>query len=169
MLFLRYACGLLALVSLSGCVTEKITHIASVYVEAPESATQTMRKFVTLPVSGITIPTMTKELTLAEDLLGTDAIETGPPDLRTTSLLIHLNTTAARTVMEITRQARGRQLVLVINDAAVGLMPIEQQIVDGKLIFHVEQKGMSSRQAALFLSEKLNASTLLIRKELEKQ
>ena len=169
MLFPRFTSGLVALLSLAGCVTEKVTHIASVYVEAPESTTLTMRKFVMLPVSGVTIPIMAKELTLAEDLLGTDAIESGPPDLRTPSLLLHLNTSAARNIMEITRQARGRQLVLVVNDTAVGLMPIDGPIMDGKLIFHVEQKGMSSREAVLFLSEKLNASTLVIRKELEKQ
>lgn len=169
MSFLRPASVLLAVLALVGCQTEKVTHIASIYVEAPASTTLTMRKNVRLPVSGITIPIMTKELTLAEDLLSTDVIEAGPSDIRQVYLLVHVNTAAARNIMDITRQARGNNLVLVINDTAVGIMHIDQQINDGKLAFAVEQKGMSSREAALFLSEKLNASTLIIRKELEQK
>ncbi|MEY4776609.1 MAG: hypothetical protein RL759_1122, partial [Verrucomicrobiota bacterium] len=38
-----------------------------------------------------------------------------------------------------------------------------------KLMFAVEQKGMSSREAALFLSDNLNASMVIIRKELEQK
>ena len=167
MSFLRPVGLLLAALAFSGCATEKITHIASIYVEAPASTTLTMRRNVTLPVSGITIPIMTKELTLAEDLLSTTVIEAGPNDLRQVYLLVHLNVIAARNIMDITRQARGKNLVLVVNDTAVGLMPIDQQIVDGKLLFAVEQKGKDSREAALFLSEKLNASLVIIRKELE--
>jgi hypothetical protein len=169
MSFLRPASVVLAVLALVGCQTEKVTHIASIYVEAPPSTTLTMRKNVRLPVSGITIPIMTKELTLAEDLLSTDVIEAGPSDIRQVYLLVHVNTAAARNIMDITRQARGNNLVLVINDTAVGIMHIDQQINDGKLAFAVEQKGMSSREAALFLSEKLNASTLIIRKELEQK
>lgn len=167
MSFLRPVGLLLAVLALAGCATEKVTHIASVYVEAPSSTTLTMRRNVTLPVSGITIPIMTKELTLAEDLLSTTVIEAGPADLRQVYLLVHLNAIAARNIMDITRQARGKNLVLVVNDAAVGIMPIDQQVVDGKLLFAVEQKGMDSRAAALHLSEKLNASLIVIRKELE--
>ncbi|MCX6917856.1 MAG: hypothetical protein NTX41_00950 [Verrucomicrobia bacterium] len=169
MSFLRPASVLLAVLALVGCQTDKVTHIASIYVEAPPSSTLTMRKNVQLPVSGITIPIMTKELTLAEDLLSTDVIEAGPSDIRQVYLLVHVNITAARTIMDITREARGKNLVLVVNDAAVGIMHIDQQINDGKLAFAVEQKGMSSRDAALFLCEKLNASTLIIRKELEQK
>ena len=128
-----------------------------------------MRKNVKLPVSGISIPIMTKELTLAEDLLSTTVVEAGPSDLRQVYLLVHVNTSAARNIMDISRQARGKNLVLVVNDTAVGILPIEQQINDGKLMFAVEQKGMTSREAALFLSDKLNASTLIIRKELEQK
>jgi len=167
MSLLRPFALLFAALVLTGCATEQVTHIASIYVEAPTSSTLTMRKGATLPVSGITIPIMTKELTLAEDLLSTTVIEAGPNDLRQVYLLVHLNVIAARNIMDITRQARGKNLVLVVNDTAVGLMPIDQQIVDGKLLFAVEQKGKDSREAALFLSEKLNASLVIIRKELE--
>jgi len=160
---------LLAALALVGCATEKVTHIASIYVEAPTSTTLTMRKTVTLPVSGIQIPIMAKELTLAEDLLSTAPIEAGPADLRQVYLLVNLNGAGARNIMDITRQARGKHLVLVVNEAAVGIMPIDQQIVDGKLAFTVEQKGMDNRAAALFLSEKLNASLVIIRKELEQK
>jgi len=169
MSFLRPASLLLAVLALVGCNTDKVTHIASIFVEAPPSSTLTMRKNVQLPVSGLTIPIMTKELTLAEELLSTTVIEAGPSDLRQVYLLVHVNTTAARTIMDITREARGKNLVLVVNDAAVGIMHIDQQINDGKLMFAVEQKGMSSREAALFLSDSLNASMVIIRKELEQK
>jgi hypothetical protein len=71
--------------------------------------------------------------------------------------------------MDITREARGKNLVLIVNETAVGIMHIDQQINDGKLMFAVEQKGMSSREAALFLSDNLNASMVIIRKELEQK
>jgi hypothetical protein len=62
------------------------------------------------------------------------------------------------------RQAIGRHFVLVINDTAVGIMPIEQQIVDGNLMFHVEKKGLSNTQAVVDISKRLNISALKIRK-----
>ena len=160
----------LAVLLLAGCKNHDIPEeLASIFVEAPPSSTLTMRKNVQLPVSGLTIPIMTKELTLAEELLSTTVIEAGPSDLRQVYLLVHVNTTAARTIMDITREARGKNLVLIVNEAAVGIMHIDHQINDGKLMFAVEQKGMSSREAALFLSDNLNASMVIIRKELEQK
>ena len=128
-----------------------------------------MRKKVTLPVSGITVTVLPKELSLAEDLLNTEVVETGEPDLRVTSLLVQLNRQAARTIMDVTRQARGKHLILVVNETAVGLMPVEEQIVDGNLFFNVEVKGKSNRAAAEELSRQLNASILIIRKAKESQ
>lgn len=162
-------CLTLSLLLLAGCQSTPPTHLASVFIEAPESASLSMRKKVTLPVSGITITVLPKELSLAEDLLNTEVVETGEPDLRVTSLLIQLNRQAARTIMDVTRQARGKHLILVVNETAVGLMPIEEQIVDGNLFFNVEVKGKSNRAAAEELSRQLNASILIIRKAKESQ
>ena len=159
-------CTLLVLFSLlfmTGCQTTPPSHFASIYVEAPESSTRIMRKSVTLPVSGVTIPILAKELTLAEDLLNTEVVESGEPDLRVVSLLVQLNRTSAAMIMDVTRQARGKHLVLVINDEAVGIMPIEDRVVDGNLFFFVERKGKNSKEAALEISRELNQSILLIR------
>jgi len=154
---------LFSLFFITGCQTTPPSHFASIYVEAPESSSRIMRKNVTLPVSGITIPILGKELTLAEDLLNTEVVETGEPDLRVVSLLIQLNRTAAAMIMDVTRQARGKHLVLVINDEAVGIMPIEDRVVDGNLFFFVERKGKNGKEAALEISRELNQSILLIR------
>lgn len=154
---------LFSLFFVTGCQTTEPSHFASIFVEAPESSSRIMRKNVTLPVSGITIPILGKELTLAEDLLNTEVVETGEPDLRVVSLLVQLNRTAAAMIMDVTRQARGKHLVLVINDKAVGIMPIEDRVVDGNLFFFVERKGKNSKEAALEISRELNRSILLIR------
>lgn len=149
---------------ITGCQTTPPSHFASIYVEAPDSSTRIMRKNVTLPVSGVTIPILSKELTLAEDLLNTEVVESGEPDLRVVSLLVQLNRTSAAMIMDVTRQARGKHLILVINDEAVGIMPIEDKVVDGNLFFFVERKGKNSKEAALEISRELNQSILLIRK-----
>ncbi|NBV49111.1 MAG: hypothetical protein EBR95_08805 [Verrucomicrobia bacterium] len=66
--------------------------------------------------------------------------------------------------MNYTKDAIGRHFVLVINDSAVGIMPIDNQIMDGNLIFHVEKKGMSNTQAVMDISRRLNISALKLRK-----
>ena len=43
-------------------------------------------------------------------------------------------------------------------------MPIDNQITDGNLIFHVEQKGMTNSQAVMDISRRLNISALKLRK-----
>ena len=169
MKLLQQLCLGLSLLFLAGCQSAPPTHLASVFIEAPESASLSMRKKVTLPVSGITVTILPKELSLAEDLLNTEVVETGEPDLRVTSLLVQLNRQAARTIMDVTRQARGKHLILVVNETAVGLMPVEEQVVDGNLFFNVEVKGKSNRAAAEELSRQLNASILIIRKAKESQ
>ena len=159
----------LSLALLAGCQSAPPVHLASVFIEAPESSSLSMRMKVTLPVSGITMSVLPKELSLAEDLLNTEVVETGESDLRVTSLLVQLNRKAAGTIMDVTRQARGKHLILVVNETAVGLMPIEEPVVDGNLFFSVETKGKSNRAAAVELSRQLNASILIIRKAKESQ
>lgn len=158
---------IVSLLFLTGCETNKITHISSIFIEAPPSAAPNMQRIVTLPVSGITIPVMTKELTLAEDLMNTEVVEIGEPGLRLVCLLVQVNRKAARNIMEVSRHAKGKSFVLVVNDQAVGIMPISEPIVDGNLFFTVEQKGKTNKQAAIDLSKDLNASILAIRKSQE--
>ena len=107
---------------------------------------------------------MTRALVPAEEILNTYPITSGDPDLRQDFLLVQLDRKAAVDVMNYTKEAVGRHFVLVINDTAVGIMPIDNQITDGNLIFHVEQKGMTNSQAVMDISRRLNISALKLRK-----
>jgi len=150
---------------IAGCKNTDIPdEIASIFVEASPSSGGSMRQDVRLPVSQITITVMTRALVPAEEILNTDAITSGDPDLRQEFLLVQLDRKAAIDVMNYTKEASGRRFVLVINDAAVGFMPIDQQIVNGNLMFHVEKKGLSNTEAVMDISRRLNISALKLRK-----
>ena len=160
----RLALALCA-VLLAGCKNTDIPEdIASVFVEASPGVGSAMKQEVRLPVSQIGITVLTRALVPAEEILGTQPITSGEPDLRQEFLLVQLDRKSATDVMNYTREAVGRHFVLVINDTAVGIMPIDQQITDGNLIFHVEKKGMSNTQAVMELRRRLNISALKIRK-----
>ena len=107
---------------------------------------------------------MNRALVPAEEILGTQPITSGEPDLRQDFLLVQLDRKAAMDVMNYTKDAQGRRFVLVINDTAVGIMPIEGQITDGNLIFHVEKKGLSNTAAVMDISRRMNISALKLRK-----
>ena len=160
----RFAVAFGALL-LAGCKNTDIPdEIASVFVEASPSSGGAMKQEVRLPVSGIAITVMTRALVPAEEILGTQPITSGDPDLRQEFLLVQLDRKAAVDVMNYTKEAIGRHFVLVINDTAVGIMPIDQQIRDGNLMFHVEKKGLSNTEAVMDISKRLNISALKIRK-----
>jgi hypothetical protein len=164
MTFSRLALALCA-VLLAGCKNTDIPEdIASVFVEASPGVGSAMKQEVRLPVSQIGITVLTRALVPAEEILGTQPITSGEPDLRQEFLLVQLDRKSATDVMNYTREAVGRHFVLVINDTAVGIMPLDQQITDGNLIFHVEKKGMSNTQAVMELSRRLNISALKVRK-----
>lgn len=160
---LRPLC-LLAGLALAGCTPDIPKEIASVFVEASPGVAPGYKQQVNLPVSGIPIVVMKTALVPAEELLATDVITAGDPDLRQEFLLVQVDRKAANDILKYSKEAIGKHFVLVVNDSAVGLMPIDQQIVDGNLIFHVEQKGMSNREAAFDLSRRLNVSILKLRK-----
>ncbi|MCX6888592.1 MAG: hypothetical protein NTU71_04035 [Verrucomicrobia bacterium] len=164
MTFFRLAVALSALL-LAGCKNTDIPdEIASIFIEASPSSGGSMKQEVRLPVSQVAITVMTRPLVPAEEILGTQPMTSGDPDLRQDFLLVQLDRKGAIDVMNYTKEAIGRQLVLVINDAAVGIMPISQQIVDGNLMFHVEKKGLSNTEAVMDISKRLNVSSLKIRK-----
>ncbi|MEN9815664.1 MAG: hypothetical protein RLZZ412_1646 [Verrucomicrobiota bacterium] len=156
--------GALAALCLAGCTPDLPTDIASVFIEAPPSTGPSMKLFVELPVSGLRIPVITTALVKAESVLNTEVVEAGPQDMRQVFLLVQVDRKSGADILQYTAEAVGKQLVLVVNDTAVGIMRIEGQIVDGNLLFHVEQKGLSNRAAATELSKRLNASILKIRK-----
>jgi hypothetical protein len=160
----RLLAGFAALV-LAGCNSPDIpSEIASIFVEASPSASSSMRQDVKLPVSEIVIPVMGRPLVPAEQILGTQPITSGDTDLRQEFLLVQLDRRAAIDVMNYSKEAIGRHFVLIVNDTAVGIMPIDHQIVDGNLIFHVEKKGLSNTEAVMDLSRRLNISALKLRK-----
>jgi hypothetical protein len=160
----RLAAALAALL-LVGCKNTDIPEeIASVFIEASRTSGGSMKQEVRLPVSGLTLTVMTRPLVPAEEILGTQPITSGDPDLRQEFLLVQLDRKSAVDVMNYTKDAVGRHFVLVINDTAVGIMPIDRQITDGNLMFHVEQKGMSNTQAVMDISKRLNISALKLRK-----
>ncbi len=150
---------------LAGCKSTDIPdEIASVFIEASPTSGGAMKQEVVLPVSRVTITVLTRPLVPAEEILGTQPITSGDPDLRQEFLLVQLDRKAATDVMNFSKDAIGRHFVLVINDTAVGLMPILQQITDGNLMFHVEKKGLSNTEAVMDISRRLNISALKIRK-----
>jgi hypothetical protein len=164
MTFSRLALALGALL-LVGCKnTDMPEEIASVFVEASPSIGGSMKQEVRLPVSGVSITVMTRALVPAEEILGTQPITSGDPDLRQEFLLVQLDRQGAIDVMNYSREAVGRHFVLVINDTAVGIMPIDRQISDGNLMFHVEKKGLSNTEAVMDISKRLNISALKVRK-----
>jgi len=157
--------ALCSVLLLAGCASNDIPEeIASVFVEAPPYAGGAMKLQVRLPVSGLTMAVMNRALVPAEEILGTQPITSGEPDLRQDFLLVQLDRRAAMDVMNYTKDAQWRRFVLVINDTAVGIMPIEGQITDGNLIFHVEKKGLSNTAAVMDISRRMNISALKLRK-----
>jgi hypothetical protein len=149
---------------LAGCSPDLPTDIASVFIEAPPSTSATMKQDVVLPVSGLRIPVLTSPLVKAESVLNTEVVMAGPQDMRQFFLLVQVDRKSGADIMQYSGEAVGKQLVLVVNETAVGIMRLEGQIVDGNLLFHVEQKGLSNRAAAQELSKRLNESILKIRK-----
>jgi hypothetical protein len=156
--------GALAALCLAGCTPDLPTDIASVFIEAPASTGASMRLDVVLPVSGLRIPVLTTALVKSESVLNTEVVEAGPQDMRQVFLLVQVDRKSGADIMQYSAEAVGKQLVLVVNETAVGIMRLEGQVVDGNLLFHVEQKGLSNRAAALELSKRLNESILKIRK-----
>ncbi len=155
----------LAVLLLAGCKNNDIPEeIASVFVEASPSLSPAMKQEVRLPVSQVSVSVMPRALVPAEEILNTYPITSGEPDLRQDFLLVQLDRKAAADVMRYTKDAVGPYFVLVINATAVGIMPIDNQITDGNLIFHVEKKGMTNTQAVMDISRRLNVSALKLRK-----
>ena len=164
MTFYRLAFALSALL-LAGCKnTDMPEDLPSIFVEASPGVGSAMKQEVRLPVSQIGIMVLTRALVPAEEILATQPIISGEPDLRQEFLLVQLDRKSATDVMNYSREAIGRHFVLVINDSAVGIMPIDQQITDGNLMFHVEKKGLSNAQAVMEISRRMNISALKIRK-----
>ena len=78
---------------------------------------------------------------------------------------------AAPLLMAATNKSEsiGKKAVLMVNDEAVGIMRIEQPVLDGNLFFAVEHGSLGAAEAAAYWRDRLNPSILLVRKIREKE
>lgn len=167
---MRILTALLAL-ALAGCSTDLPEDVFSVFIEAPVSSRESAQTTVALPVSGVQVSVLKIPAIKAEDFLNTEVVEAGPRDIRSTYLLVQLDPRVAKPLMTLTSssEARGKQLVLLVNAEPVGLMRLEQPVLDGNLFFAVERPGMGGAEAAAYWSRRLNESILLYRKWREEE
>ncbi|MFN7341190.1 MAG: hypothetical protein ACK5VI_08960 [Opitutia bacterium] len=167
---MRLLPALLAL-ALAGCSTDLPEDVFSVFIEAPVSARESAQTTVALPVSGVQVSVLRIPVIKAEEFLNTEVVEAGPRDIRSTYLLVQLDPRVAKPLMSLTSsaEARGKQLVLLVNAEPIGLMRLEQPVLDGNLFFAVERPGMGGEAAAAYWSRRLNESILLYRKWREEE
>ena len=87
-----------------------------------------------LPVSGVSITVGAKPLFVEYDILNAELakVDLGP------CLLLQLTPAATRDLYRLSVASVGRQLVLVLNDAPVGVHRIEQAMTDGTVLVFVE-------------------------------
>lgn len=163
--------ALLAGLMLAGCTPDLPEDVFTVYIEAPISAPASGQAPVRLAVSGVEVSVLRIPVVPAEYFLNTEVVEAGAPDIRSTWLLVQTDPKVAQALMRTTSLAEslGKKMVLVVNDEAVGLMPINEPILDGNLFFAVERKDLGARAAAEYWSERMNRSILLFRKWREKE
>lgn len=167
---MRILTALLSL-ALAGCSTDLPEDVFSVFIEAPVSSRESAQTTVALPVSGVQVSVLKIPAIKAEDFLNTEVVEAGPRDIRSTYLLVQLDPRVAKPLMTLTSssEARGKQLVLLVNAEPIGLMRLEQPVLDGNLFFAVERPGMGGAEAAAYWSRRLNESILLYRKWREEE
>lgn len=158
-------------VLLAGCKTELPEDIFTVFIEAPSSSPNSGQAPVRLSVSGVVVSVMKIPMVPAEHFLNTEIVEAGPPDIRSHYLLVQVDPKSAQSLMRATTSAEalGKQLVLLVNDEAIGIQRISEPVLDGNLFFAVERKDMGAKAAAAYWSERMNRSILQIRKWREKE
>ena len=163
--------SLLAALALAGCTPELPEDVFTVFIEAPVSAPASGQATVRLAVSGVEVSVLRIPVVPAEYFLNTEVVEAGDPDIRSAFLLVQTDPKVAQALMRTTSLAEsmGKKLVLVVNDEAVGLMPINEPVLDGNLFFAVEREGLGARKYAEPWSERLNRSILVFRKWREKE
>ena len=161
----------LAALALAGCTPELPEDVFTVYIEAPISAPASGQAPVRLAVSGVQVSVLRIPVVQAEHFLNTEVVEAGDPDIRSAFLLVQTDPKVAQTLLRTTSLAEsmGKKLVLVVNDEAIGLMPLDQPVPDGNLFFAVERGTLGARKAAEYWSERLNRSILQFRKWRDKE
>jgi len=89
---------------------------------------------VTLPESGVTLTVGAKPVFLESDVLNAEVVEV---DLGR-CLLVQLTSAAARDLYRLSVAARGRRLVLAVDNHLLGARRIDEPIADGRLLVFVE-------------------------------
>lgn len=139
----------------AGCKSTPPAELASVFIETGSEDALPGSQPVVLPVSGIPLYVAPKAVAMAEHLADVAVVTAGDSDLRQHFVLLTLDAGGTQDIALLSRDATGRSLVLVIGREAVGIMRITQPIGDGRLFFHVEQKGMSNAQAAFAVAGRI--------------
>lgn len=162
---------LASLAALTGCKTELPEDLVSVYIEAPASAPDSAIAYVTLPTSGVQVAVLRIPIVQAEHVLNTEVVEAGERDIRSTYLLVQVDRAAAPVLMAATSRTEsiGKKAVLIVNEEAIGLMRVEQPVLDGNLFFAVERGTLGAAEAAAYWRNRLNPSILVVRKFREKE
>ena len=160
-----------ALLLTAGCTPEMPEDLVSVFIEAPSSAPESAMGIVGLPTSGVQVAVLSIPIVQAEHVLNTEVVEAGERDIRSTYLLVQVDRRAAPVLMAATSSSEsiGKKAVLMVNDQAVGIMRIDQPVMDGNLFFAVERGNLSAAEAAAYWRDRLNTSILRIRKIREKE
>lgn len=165
------ALAALAALLVAGCTPDLPEDVFTVYIEAPVSAPASGQAPVRLAVSDVQVSILRIPVVPAEFFLNTEVVEAGDPDIRSTWLLVQTDPKVAQALLRTTSLAEslGKKLVLVVNDEAIGIMPINEPILDGNLFFAVERGNLGARKAAEYWSERMNRSILLFRQWREKE
>jgi hypothetical protein len=132
---LALAPALFAALLLSACQSKKTREepplVARFYLELKPGEPGVS---VDLPQSGLTIGVQRKPVLVEYDILNAEVaqVELGR------CLLVQLTPAAANDLYRLTANARGRRLVLLLNDQPVGARRIDDTIADGNLLLFLE-------------------------------
>lgn len=171
MTFMRLRTTLIALTAallFAGCKSTPEAELASVFIETGAGGAAPGSTPAVLPVSGIAIPVAPKAVVMAERLAAVSVVMAGDSDLRQHYVMLTLDPGGMQDIALLSRDATGRSLVLVIGSETVGIMRITQPIGDGRLFFHVEQKGMSNDQAAFAVAARIEKTIQAVNKAKDK-
>ncbi|MGA0132930.1 MAG: hypothetical protein ACO3ND_01055 [Opitutales bacterium] len=147
--------AILATAMLAGCKSSPPTELASVFIDNGPSAAPDNVQPVRLPVSEIPLFVSPRAVVMAERISAVSVVTAGDADLRQEYVMLVLDAASTQDIALLTRDAIGRSFVLVVGTEALGIMRIDRPIGDGRLFFHVEQKGMSNSQAAFSVAGKI--------------
>ncbi|MFM9000272.1 MAG: hypothetical protein ACKORB_01385 [Opitutia bacterium] len=154
----------LAAAFLGGCKSAPPAELSSVFIEVPAAQAMPGSEPVKLPVSGLPLFVAPKAVVMAEKIAQVAVVTAGDNDLRQHYVMVTLDGSGTQDLALLSRDAGGRSLVLVIGSEAVGIMRMDRPIGDGRIFFHVEQRGMSNAEAAFAVAGRIEKMIAAIAK-----